>query len=60
MRFGVSRAAEREAAREPGDLTAVLDELARGGVAGGAAAPAAPAAPVVTVTETRAVPESER
>jgi CzcA family heavy metal efflux pump len=56
-RFGLSRAAEPEAAREPGGLTAVLDELARGGVAGGAAAPAIPA---VTVTETRAVPEAER
>jgi CzcA family heavy metal efflux pump len=55
-RFGLGRAAELEAARERGDLTAVLDELARGGVAGGAAAPA----PAVTVTETRAVPESER
>jgi CzcA family heavy metal efflux pump len=61
VRFGVSRAAEREAAREPGDLTAVLDELARGGVAGAPATPAARAAPAVTVTETRAVPpESER
>jgi Cu/Ag efflux pump CusA len=56
-RFGLSRAEEREAAREPGGLTAVLDELARGGVAGGAAAPAIPG---VTVTETRAVPEVER
>jgi CzcA family heavy metal efflux pump len=56
-RFGLSRAAEREAARKPGDLTAVLDELARGGVAGGAAAPAVPA---VMVTETRAVPEVDR
>src|SRR5262245_14673898 len=55
-RFGLSRAAELEAAREPGDLTAVLDELARGGVAGGAVAPGS----AVTVTETRAVPESER
>jgi hypothetical protein len=58
-RFGLSRAAEREAVREPGDLTAVLDELARGGIAGGAVAPA-PAVPAVTVTETRAVPEAER
>jgi CzcA family heavy metal efflux pump len=56
-RFGLNRAAEREAAHEPGDLTAVLDELARGGVAGGAAAPPVPA---VTITETRAVPEAER
>jgi Cu/Ag efflux pump CusA len=56
-RFGLSRAEEREAAREPGGLTAALDELARGGVAGGAAAPAIPG---VTVTETRAVPEVER
>jgi Cu/Ag efflux pump CusA len=38
-RFGLSRAAERETAREPGGLTAVLDKLARGGDAGGAAAP---------------------
>jgi len=52
--------APREAAREPGGLTAVLDELARGGDAGGAAAPAAPAIPALTVTETRAVPEVER
>ena len=59
-RFGLSRAAEREAAREPGGLTAVLDKLARGGDAGGAAAPAAPAIPALTVTETRAVPEVER
>jgi CzcA family heavy metal efflux pump len=59
-RFGRSRAAEREAGREPGDLTAVLDELARGGVAGGAAAPAAPAMPAVTVTESRAVPKVDR
>ena len=59
-RFGLSRAAEREAEREPGDLTAVLDELARGGVPG-TPAPAAPAMPAVTVMETRVVPpEVER
>jgi CzcA family heavy metal efflux pump len=57
-RFGVSRAAEREEAGDSRDFTAVLDELARGGVAGGVAAPAVPA---VTLTQTHAVPpEVER
>jgi len=52
LRFGFSRAAERES-QEPQELTAVLDELARGGVSGGMATGIAG----VVMTETRAAPE---
>ncbi len=54
LRFGISRAAERDAEGERETLTTVLDDLARGGSAGGLAG-GAPAG--VSVTETRAVPD---
>jgi Cu/Ag efflux pump CusA len=52
LRFGFSRAAEREAATEREELTAFLDELARGGVAPGVAG-GIPGG--VAMTETRAM-----